>query len=262
MRPIKPKTTLQKLFVVIKYIKNWHFLLKDKLFDGENIIYHFRNGTEIECRRKSTDVNESVVVLSGIEYPEELCVFEKNKQSSVFDVGANIGAFSVFLANINKHDNFKVYAFEPSKENLSLYEANAQRSRLKNFICIEKAISGSDGVANFDVSGGFDAFRIDETDTAGIQVQTTKLSTYCTNNNIKRINLLKMDIEGSEFDVVHHDALFICQYVDTIFMEYHLTKVQQTVDPIIDVLQPYFDISFENVHERGGMIIATKKAHI
>jgi predicted RNA methylase len=35
-----------------------------------------------------------------------------------FDIGANIGYYSLFIASLNK----KVYAFEPSKKNHTLFE--------------------------------------------------------------------------------------------------------------------------------------------
>lgn len=89
-------------------IKNWCMIFADKVFATSNILYRFKNGIVVECRPKSTDVNELVVVLSGIEHPEELCRFNK-QHTVVVDIGANIGAFSLYVNHLNLQKNVKIY---------------------------------------------------------------------------------------------------------------------------------------------------------
>lgn len=57
--------------ILLNQLSNWPMLFKDKLFGGDNVLYNFRNGEVIECHTKSTDINEAMVMLSGIEYPEQ-----------------------------------------------------------------------------------------------------------------------------------------------------------------------------------------------
>lgn len=91
----KPKNAISKAVVLIKNLKNWPVLLKDKIVGGTNILYRFRSGEVIECRTKSTDINEAVVVLSGIEYSEQYCRLDTEIQPVIVDIGANIGSFSI-----------------------------------------------------------------------------------------------------------------------------------------------------------------------
>lgn len=257
-RPAKPKTTVQKLKIVQKHIKNWYMLFVDKLFATSNILYHFKNGIVVECRPKSTDVNESVVVLSGIEYPEQLCCFDK-QNAVVVDIGANIGTFSLYVNHLNSQKNIKVYAIEASPENTALCKKNFQHNHLDDYVLVEKAITGQNGFVNFDISGNFDGFKVSHGASNGIRVESQKLSTFCQDHNIQTIDLLKMDIEGSEFDIFQVDGEFIKNNVSVLFMEYHLSERHTSVDEIVNILSDGFNIALENVHEGGGMLIAWRK---
>lgn len=234
-------------------------LFVDKLFATSNILYRFKNGVVVECRPKSTDVNESVVVLSGIEYPEELCRFNK-QHAVVVDIGANIGAFSLYISHLNLQKNVKIYAIEASSENIVLCKRNFQHNYIDDYILAEKAIAGQNGVVTFDVSGDFDGFKVNDNANNGIQVELQKLSTFCECHNIKTIDLLKMDIEGSEFDIFKKDGEFIKNNVFILFMEYHLSEKHNSIDEIVSVLSNKFNVVLENIHEGGGMLIAWRKA--
>ena len=106
------------------------------------------------------------------------------------DIGANIGSFSIYVDRINKHLDPIIYAFEPHPDNDNLTKANLKRNGLANYHIIQKAVAGTDGVASFDISGAFDAFKLNAQSSTTIEVTTVKLSTYCS-SNINRIHLLK-----------------------------------------------------------------------
>lgn len=150
----------------------------DKIFATSNILYRFKNGVVVECCPKSTDVNESVVVLSGIECPERLCCF--NKQNAVVvDIGANIGTFSLYVNHLNPQKNVKIYTIEALPENIALCKKNFQYNHISDYVLAEKAITGQDGIVTFDISGNFDGFKVNDNTSNGIQVESQKLSTFC-----------------------------------------------------------------------------------
>lgn len=256
----KPKNALSKGLVLIKNLKNWPLFLKDKMVGGDNILYRFRSGEVIECRTKSTDINEAVVVLSGIEYAEQYCSLNTEIQPVIVDIGANIGSFSIYAYGLNQHLNPKIYAFEPHPDNTNLTEANFKRNGLGNYRIIQKAVAGTDGIASFDISGAFDAFKLNDQSTENIEVITVKLSTFCSGNNIDSIHLLKMDIEGGEYDVIENDLDFINEKVEVMFIEYHNFDISDGQSLLTEALKANFDISIQNPHDGGGMLVATNKA--
>lgn len=256
----KPKNAISKGLVLIKNIKNWPVLFKDKIVGGDNILYRFRSGEVIECRTKSTDINEAVVVLSGIEYAEQYCSLNTEIQPVIVDIGANIGSFSIYTHRLNKHLNPTIYAFEPHPDNANLTEANFKRNGLANYHIVQKAVAGTDGIASFDISGAFDAFKLNTDSLDTIEVKTTKLSTYCSSNSIDKIHLLKIDIEGGEYDVIENDLDFINEKVEVIFIEYHNFDINDGQSLLTETLKTNFDISIQNPHDGGGMLIAINKA--
>lgn len=254
----KPKNSVHKAITVIRYVTNWPLLIKDKLIGGDNIVYKFRDGTEVECRTKSTDINEAIVVLSGIEYPQEICTLNPDVDSVVVDVGANISSFGIYISKLNPNKNFLIYAFEPHPGNSELAIKNLQRNGIYNFELIEKAISDINGHVKFDISGAYDAFRINEDTDDFIEVSSVRLSTFCHSRNIQKIDLLKMDIEGGEYDVFKEDIEFIKNNVDKILVEYHNLGLEDGSQILTDLLLPEFTISIQSPHIGGGMLIATR----
>lgn len=255
----KPSNAISKGVVLIGQLTNWPLLIKDKLIGGDNILYKFRSGEVIECRTKSTDINEAVVVLSGIEYPEPFCKLN-DSQPIIFDIGANIGSFSVYAHRLNKHLNPIIYAFEPHPDNAQITKANLKRNGLSGYHIVQKALAGIDGAASFDTSGAFDSFKLKNKDTANsIEVETVKLSSFCQAKGIDRINLLKIDIEGGEYDVIEHDLDFVNRCVDVILVEYHNFNVENGDLILIKALEKNFSIHIQNPHADGGMLIAVNK---
>jgi len=260
IRPSKPKTNLDKLQTVIREVKNWPLLVVDKFLGSrKKLLYRFRNGLQVICRSRSTDINEAVVVLSGIEYPQELCKLPAH--AVVLDIGSNIGTFGIYLNHLNRHTDFMLHAFEPFPDNAALTEENFKLNGLSHYCIHRQAISGSSGTAQFDISGQFDAMCLNDI-TMGketMEVETITLSAFCRQKNIEHIRLLKMDIEGSEFDVFRADAEFICRHVDILFTEYHFSSKHRNVSALTDRLVDDFDVILENTHTGGGMIIARRK---
>lgn len=194
----KPSNVFSKTLILVRQLTNWPRVIKDKLIGGDNILYRFLSGEIIECRTKSTDINEAIVVLSGIEYPQQVCRLNTGSQPIIFDIGANIGSFGIYAHRLNHSLNPIIYAFEPHPDNIKLTQANFNRNSLISYHLIQKAIAGKDGVASFDISGAFDSFKLNAQADETIKVETVKLSTFCVDQNIHKIDLLKMDIEGGE----------------------------------------------------------------
>jgi FkbM family methyltransferase len=122
----------------------------------------------------------------------------------VLDCGANIGIFSVFAAKKAK----MVYAFEPSEDEItSLYE-NKTLNNCNNIKIIPKAVLDIsknaklclvENVSHFIVSPGITYSVLkDNIDEKMVSIKTISIDEFLKEENLKRIDFIKMDIEGSE----------------------------------------------------------------
>ncbi len=119
------------------------------------------------------------------------------------DVGANIGLISLYML---KHlPDIKIYAFEPSPHQYSLFQKNISENNLEKHISLyDTALSDKEEKLNFFVHNeancSGDGFK--DTGRGGdgknISVQALPLDVWWKNNNSPHIDLMKVDTEGAE----------------------------------------------------------------
>lgn len=126
----------------------------------------------------------------------------------VFDVGANVGLYSLLAAVMNPR--VTVHAFEPTPELHATLTGNAKlngvegrltanlagigRKNGQAFINIERGRSGDNDGMNF-VTGAAGA-------TGSRPITLYSLDEYCAERGITRIDLMKMDVEGYEAEAL------------------------------------------------------------
>lgn len=144
---------------------------------------------------------------------------EKNDPKIIFDVGANIGIFSLHAATL--FPGSVIYAFEPSAENFTMLKANTKQ--FKNIHCLNKAISNYNGLAYINDNKNNTAFTISSTATENVlhTCSTITLRTFISEHGINEIDVLKLDCEGAEYDIVNDDIAFANEIVG----EYHYSPV-------------------------------------
>lgn len=127
----------------------------------------------------------------------------------IFDVGSNKGQFLQLVLSKIAADNFSVHCFEPGKETFKiLAESFKADKRIKlNNIGIGKA--KGQAALYFDHVGSelasltkrrLDHFAIDFSKSEIVEINT--IDSYCSENAIPHIHLLKLDIEGHELDAL------------------------------------------------------------
>ncbi len=121
----------------------------------------------------------------------------------VFDVGANIGAFALYAAASGAE---RVYAFEPSREAFATLCANVRTNGLEGVVVpVNRAVGSVDGATVRFPSRSSPYNRIKDAakaDGACDEVRTVSLGAFMRERGIVRVDLLKMDCEGGEFDIL------------------------------------------------------------
>ena len=145
----------------------------------------------------------------------------KTDSPVILDCGANIGLSSIYF-KLN-YPNAIVHAYEPDITLFELLKKNIQDNAFSNITLHQAAIWIEDTNLSFDNKGSEGS----HIDLSGKSVTTVKaLSLASQIDQFDHIDLLKMDIEGAEFEVVQ-SCIAQLHKVENFFLEYH-GKVNET----------------------------------
>jgi FkbM family methyltransferase len=139
----------------------------------------------------------------------------------IVDAGAHAGFASVFYAN--RWPDAKIIALEPESHNFQLLRANC--ASYPNVTTIQGTLWHQRTqlrIINPDAKSW--AFRVRESDpqtAERLPVEAYTVSDLLELSGQPRISLLKIDIEGSEFDVFSHDTDPWLEKIDAILIELH-----------------------------------------
>jgi FkbM family methyltransferase len=160
-------------------------------------------------------------IFTQIFVREELKIDLKNTPKTIIDGGANIGFASVYFKN--KYPDSMVYSIEPEKSNYEVLLKNT--SFYNNMVCYNCGIWNIDGklkIINKDA--GNESFIVTELDTSDDDIDAISAITInkiVHDNNILNIELIKLDIEGSEGKVFENNFKDWLAISENILVEIH-----------------------------------------
>jgi FkbM family methyltransferase len=129
------------------------------------------------------------------------------KGKTFYDIGANIGFFSVLAARLVGESGL-VYSFEPVPENAAAIRRNARLNGFNNVTVLEQAVSVSSGSANMLLTGHPGGAQLDTargflvTPSRQIIVPTVSIDGLLAEGSIKPPDVVKLDVEGVELDAL------------------------------------------------------------
>jgi FkbM family methyltransferase len=147
---------------------------------------------------------------------------------NVFDLGANLGYYSVAFYKVFNNSN--IFSFEPVSENfikmINLFENNNLKDKINSYNFglgseerkIKLGIPGhrDDKKAN---SGLYSTFYADEDEDYNIQTCNIKnLNSFCKRNSVFP-DLLKIDVEGMEFEILDSIKDNVLEKIKAVYIE-------------------------------------------
>jgi FkbM family methyltransferase len=148
-----------------------------------------------------------VVVGLAKEYPERLLTMLP-PGATVLDLGAHIGSFAILAARLRS--DVTIHSYEPASENYRLLRENIVLNGVQDrVVTCRAAVSDADGLVQLRVGGPTDAFavaaesieRVND-DRSIEEVPARALHSILRDVGTERLDLLKMDGEGSEYAVL------------------------------------------------------------
>jgi FkbM family methyltransferase len=138
----------------------------------------------------------------------------------IVDVGANIGAFSLFAASRWPHA--RLLAYEPVPENLVWLKQNVRANRCDQIKVFPVALAGAAGEVSLFLRPGSEAHSLwGEAGETRLSVQAMTLDDVVHEVAPDAIDLLKMDCEGAEYDILAGREDVLSHHVRFLAMEYH-----------------------------------------
>jgi len=220
------KHRIELLFRLKKICKNWIYsiLCVYGIIKSKKIICELRNGVKIRIPKHPS--NLEVIVENWLpEGGDHYFSYFKEivPQSVMIDIGANIGTFTLYMAQKNK--KLKIYCYEPDDENFKCLKENIEINQFHTIYPFNLAV----GVKNKPVK--IFAKENREMGTPGSStiirnskfktVNSTTLQNILNDNKIHECDLLKLDCEGAEYDILLSQEEDSFKRINTIILEYH-----------------------------------------
>jgi len=157
------------------------------------------------------------------QYYEPLLEFGHNflkDGDTILDIGANYGVYSLAFSSIGQ--NTKIIAVEPFNFYKNIIIENAKMNKFKNIIFINKVVSNHNGFCNLDYSRSYTTASIIKKFKLKKKIKKVKsitIDNLIKKLNIKKLNFIKMDIEGAELLALKGAKKTIKKFLPTIAME-------------------------------------------
>lgn len=123
-----------------------------------------------------------------------------------FDVGANVGIFTLAAGQKLRGHAAAIFAFEPCRSSLAILEKNLRLNGLSEIHIVRAAISDTTGEAelfvNAPLKDGLNSLREPSHTNAEVvareRVPTVTLDEFMLRAGIRRVDTMKVDAEGAE----------------------------------------------------------------
>jgi FkbM family methyltransferase len=144
---------------------------------------------------------------TGYEGPSvQLFYYISKKTKMIFDVGANVGYFTLIAGNANREAH--IHSFEPVEHIFKRLTTNIHLNNLKNVSCVKSVVGDSElpitfylpivtGMAHAGSTKKGWASNVEE-----IKVPSTTIDKYKEVNKISKIDLIKLDCEFHEVEIL------------------------------------------------------------
>lgn len=172
----------------------------------------------------------------------------------IFDIGANRG--TVVETYLLHFPQATIHAFEPFPASFEILKKRYANNQ--NVICVAKAASSSAGIKEFFVNKNVDTNSLLKPTFSGlssdkqvrnlatINVESVVLDDYCEKGKIEHIDILKMDIQGGEFDALKGlTQLLIQKKIDCIYSEVYFVEQYEGQPLFHDISRLLFQFGYQ-----------------
>lgn len=210
-------------------------------FRGVRIPFHLESSTDFALIRE---------VFLDEEYRHELL----SDIRTIFDIGANVGAASLYFHAL--YPDAIIHAFEPDPD---IYTKLVERTKdIPQIVTHKYALGAADGIATFYATGSSLAGSLLPRGGTQSDVPVRSIASVAHELKLSKIDLVKFDIEGAERTLFEDAANRApCR---ALIGEVHLDLMGLSEEEEFLALLPEYDASYvRNLGKRRYILYGTRK---
>jgi FkbM family methyltransferase len=173
-------------------------------------------------------------------------------ESGVFiDVGANIGYFTL-LASRWVGSAGRVYAFEPVRQTYTLLRRNLVLNNCVNVATFQVACAAEPGELSIVTEQDSGKAYLSPDGQGQEQVAVTTVDCFATEQRLDRLDMVKIDVEGADFEVVKGARQTIKRFRPVIWLEtLFLSRFGAAPSDVVEYLEPLGYTCMEQKNKRS-----------
>ncbi len=260
------KAQLKKVYKKIPFKKQLYSVIRHFWLPPQKIYQHLHFDGEFEVRINRVDSFkmihygyqiENEIFWSGLnggweKQSIQLWTMLCKTSDVIIDIGANTGIYGLIAGCVNP--KAEVYCFEPVNRVFDKLLRNIKINKypIQSF---NQAVSDYDGTAViFDPSTEHvysvtvnKNLALPDTPVNEVQVETISLNTFIRSHKLKKVDLIKIDVETHEPEVLQGFSDYLYLFLPTMLIEILNDKVALRIETLLkDLNYLYF-----NIDERG-----------
>jgi FkbM family methyltransferase len=173
----------------------------------------------------------------------------------IFDLGSNVGLSVIYFRL--KYLNAKIYAFEPDPEAFRKLKKNIKQ--FNNIFIFNLAVSDKNGKEKFYIypNQSMSSSLLQRLPNQPVvEVKTKTLDSILDELSINKVDLLKFDIEGAEYDVFKNFKNL--DKINNIIGEVHFDLIKASKEEFLNIFNK-FSINLRQISSKRYLIKASRK---
>lgn len=211
-----------RLFEYCEFIKSTDIATIE--IQRENIVFKLKNGIKLQCDIADQGAAPfSILIFNSYEKEElKMIVNLLESNSTFFDIGANIGFYSISIAHV--YNDIKIYAFEPINKTFATLVNNTKLNNINNVTAFNVGFYDENKTLNFYFNpfhSGATSLRnlLKDANVNEVSCSVIRLDDFFQRENIAQVDFIKCDVEGAELLVLKGAVETLQKHKPIIFLE-------------------------------------------
>lgn len=195
------------------------------------------------------------IFVDGLYEKDYILQSVKYVENKVFiDIGSNIGVYALSLCKKAK----QIYALEPENKNYKVLCKNVVHNELKNITPLKLAVfSKNNHTVNLNISNndsGWHSLLIDYSQKKQ-RVKTITLDKLIKQYRLKDIGLIKIDVEGAEYDILKGSVNTLKKIHPVFLIEFNRPRASLAGHPIDEIYRLLMKSSYKGYRLKKDKLI-------